>query len=1352
VPEQRSPRYELLDVLSRAGSTEIARGIDRQHGREVVLRVRHLADATEREAALAEGRALLSLRPHPVLPTVRDDFFLDDRTYVVVMDAVDGASLRLFVEERGDPGLPLGTVLIGLEAVAGAIDHLHRHDPEIVHGDVRPENVLIGEGGRISLLFGTPVESTSDGANPYAAPEQATGTPRRAADVYGLAASTCFALTGAPPAAGTAIDWTGVSPEIAKRLDRVIRRALDPDPSRRPPSAPDFMERLAAARETTVPAGVVTFVLTDVEGSTDLWETHPDAMVGVMMRHYELAADIAEAHDGRMPRSQGEGDSTLTAYSRASDAIDAVLHFQRAIRDEPWPDGIELRIRAGLHTGEAQVEHGDYFGATLSRAARVRGLARGGQTFCSQATAELVTDQLPDGVTLTDLGRVTLKGLQRAEEVYELRAEDLADLAPAASLPTSEPARARLPFPTTLVTDSAFVDRREPIMAVTAQWDATSDDWHRRLVLVDGDPGIGKSRFAAEFAQQCYEAGATVLHGRCFEGSVAPYQPFVEVLEHIVRHSAPGEVRSDIVASGTLLTRLVPDIATRFPDLPDPVRGEPNTERYLVLDAVNTMLSGVAKRTPLLLVLDDLHWADQPTVAMLSHLARSPDAAPLMVLATWRAHEVARDAPIAHALADLRRDPGVVELNLDGLDEAGVAELIAGCAPAARDDFVRSVSRATAGNPLFVREICSHVGETGSKPSSFTLETLGVPEGVKEVIGRRVARLPEGGERLLTVAAVIGRDFDIDVLVAVTDVAEDEALDLLDHACAARIVEEVHGHVGRYSFVHTLTRETLYDSVGATRRARLHRRVAEALEQQFADDLDEHFGSLAYHYGQAGSELTKAVEYAWRAGDQALARFAHEEAAGHFERGLELASEPDRERCDLLLGLAEARRRAGDVPGSQKAFADAGALARELHDAERLARAAIGNFRGHTLASPSWHEPTIVLLEDALGALPPEDSSLRARVLAALSLELYFTDKRQRGIPVGAEAVAMARRLADDDALAFALACAHTSISYPDHLDERLAVSAELVAVCERLGNQELALVGHVHRASDLLESMQVEEARDEAARARSIVELLGQPMQRYFVVWLESTLALLDARFTEAAQLADEALEIATRSDHPDALVVWGTQSLVLAWQRGDTVALVEPARRLLADFPDLASWPAAVALVEATAGHLEHARHRLEAFAADPDSLEFGATWMGAAMALIEVARILDDPAAAGTFARLLEPYADRLAVVSLTVAEIGPVRRALGVAATLNGDFAAAEHHLELALATAESILAPAHVARTRVDLARMLLARGREGDAATAYELLDETRVLADILKMSGLLADIRALQADAPSAR
>jgi hypothetical protein len=578
----------------------------------------------------------------------------------------------------------------------------------------------------------------------------------------------------------------------------------------------------------------------------------------------------------------------------------------------------------------------------------------------------------------------------------------------------------------------------------------------------------------------------------------------------------------------------------------------------------------------------------------------------------------------------------------------------------------------------------------------------------------------------------------------VTGVGEDDAIDLLDDACAARLIEEA-GHAGRYSFVHALTRETLHDSLGSTRRARLHHRVAEAIERQRSANLEDDLGVLAYHYATSGSDMAKAVEYATRAGEHSLARLAHEEAAAQFERGLAVPGAPDRARCDLLLGLAEARHRGGDVLGSHAASEEAAALARALGDAERLARAAVGSFRGHVMAHPSWHDPRIELLEQALAALPADDSALRARVLAALSLELHFTPQKARGTAMSAAGIEMARRVGEDETLAFALACGHTAVFDPARIDARLRIATELVEVGARAGQPQLELSGHVQRACDLLELARVAEARSESAAAAALVSELGQPMARYFVIWLQSTLALVEGRLDDAERLSTEALEIGMAANHPDSMVAFGTQAVILGWQRGQVAHLVQPAEQLLAEFAELTAWRAAVALVQTLAGRHDEARENVRVFAANLDTLEFNSIWTAALVALVEVCRILDQREMVASIYERLAPYGGTMCVVSLNVSEMGPISRSLGVLATLRADFAGAERHFHDALALSERIGAPSHVARTQVDHARMLLARREPGDGERAQGALAAAAALATRIGMGGLLADIDVMQ-------
>lgn len=437
-PPLLADRYEPQGLLGTGAHAQVALAWDHRHRRKVVLKIR-LAGAQEAlEAQLAETRLLLSLRPHPGLPAVREDFFDDDR-YVIVSDWVEGTSLAGVLAERGDPGLPVGSVLGWLTEAAEALEHLHRHDPPIVHGDVKPANLVLTPEDRVVLVdLGSDAgrAPASRGTPGYVAPEVTAGAaPTPAADVYGLAATAVALLTGSAPS-GRRATWEWVPPATAAALDRSLRRALGVDPLRRPASSRLLMERLRSVFEAALPSGIVTFCLTDVEGSTPLWDAHPEAMAEALALHDAIVAEAVDDHTGHLIKAQGEGDSTLSVFARASDAVRCAVALHQSLTAAEWPDDVRLSVRTSLHTGEAQLRDGDYYGSTVNRAARLRSLARGRQVLMSQATSNLVADARPPDTALVDLGERALTGLSRPERVFELV---LPGAAPAPPDPPPEP-------------------------------------------------------------------------------------------------------------------------------------------------------------------------------------------------------------------------------------------------------------------------------------------------------------------------------------------------------------------------------------------------------------------------------------------------------------------------------------------------------------------------------------------------------------------------------------------------------------------------------------------------------------------------------------------------------------------------------------------------------------------------------------------------------------------------------------------------------------------------------------------------------------------------------------------------
>jgi len=382
---------------------------------------------------------------------------------------------------------------------------------------------------------------------------------------------------------------------------------------------------------------------------------------------------------------------------------------------------------------------------------------------------------------------------------------------------------------------STFVGREREMTQLRSRW-SKARDGQRQVVLLTGDPGIGKTRLAAELAFGANTEGSVVLFGGAEEGAGLPYQPFVEALRHYVSVCPLNMLRSQIGSTGAEMVTLAPELAVRLSNLPTSRPADPDSGRYRLFDAVTSFLVEISRANPVVMVLDDLHWADKRTFQLLRHIVRSTMRAPLFILGTYRQADLERTHPLSEALADLRRDSAFKRIALEGLNEGDVGALIGSWvsreSPAALDQaahFIHTISKHTEGNPFFIEEVLRHLAETGGIYqqdgrwlTDMTTEQMGIPEGVKDVIGQRLSRLSDDCNSVLTIASVIGREFDLDTLERASDLSKDRLMDLQEEAITARVVAEIPHVLGRYRFSHALIHETLYDDLTTTRRVRLH--------------------------------------------------------------------------------------------------------------------------------------------------------------------------------------------------------------------------------------------------------------------------------------------------------------------------------------------------------------------------------------------------------------------------------------------------------------------------------------------------------------------------------------------------
>jgi tetratricopeptide (TPR) repeat protein len=829
------------------------------------------------------------------------------------------------------------------------------------------------------------------------------------------------------------------------------------------------------------------------------------------------------------------------------------------------------------------------------------------------------------------------------------------------------------------------------------------------LVLVTGEPGIGKSRLLSELDRIAPAAGARVVRGTCWEGDGAPaFWPWIQVLRACLR---------DLGTAGLDGA----DEALRLVDARagDPPAGDPDRTRFALFDSVATVLRAAATARPLVVVLDDLHWADLGSLRLLDFLARGLPGEPLLVAGGYRDAELAADGEAGGLLAGLAARADV--LALSGLDTAEVGLLLAattGTAPA--EDTAAAIRARTAGNPLFVREL-GRLLAARSRLSDVDLQGV-LPEGVRAVLRRRLARLPHGCHALLEIAAVLGADVGIDVLAAAAGIPPREVAGHLDEAARARLV--VPTGPGRYTFGHDLVRDTLCAGLPLARRAELHHRIGATLEDLEPDAV----AALAHHFAEAAAggadTAAKAVDYARRAGRLALDALAYEQAADHFRRALDLCRDPAG-RIELLLDRGDALLRRGDLVAARADFTAAANAARTAGRPDDLARAALGFAAGLSgFEVRLWDAVQIDLLEEALAALGDEHPVLRASTMARLSVALSFVASPVRRERLAEDAVALARRAGDEVALAQALAGHCDAIAGPDDVDVRLAEAAEIVAIAQRVRDRGLELLGRRLLVVALLETGDTAAADAEIAAFERVATALRQPLYSWYVPLWRGMRARLRGDLAEVRRCAAEAARVGALAESRNARVL----SIVLdnwaAVEEGElTVPFAEMVGELVVELPELAPGGAGSLLDLFPCQPLTPVvTAAMDTIAALIPRFPVDSEWMSsmcfAAWSVVDAGH----RDAAAVLYDVLAPHAHRFAVDGIGVGSHGCAARYLGALAHLLGRYQDAEAHFELALAANRQALSPLLVAHTRRQYGAMLADRGGPGDAERAGALL------------------------------
>jgi class 3 adenylate cyclase len=1051
-----------------------------------------------------------------------------------------------------------------------------------------------------------------------------------------------------------------------------------------------------------------TILVTDLVGSTQLRIQLGEERADELRRlHDRLLHTAIESNSGTVIK--GLGDGVLAMFSGAADAVAAAVSIQRAAyahnRSTP---GEVLDIRIGLSSGDVSLEGGDCFGTPVVEASRLCGVALGGNILAADIVRLLARGR--GGHVFTAAGERELKGLP--------------DPVPVAVVAWEPPEleEGGVPFPARINPQSLlpFSGRDVQVEALLQAWkEATGGE--RRIVLVSGEPGIGKTRLSAEVARRVHDHGGVVLFGRCEEDMGMGYQPFVEALGQVLATRPRPEQLGRFAGE---LARLSADLSSVVPGLEAPVQSDPDTERYRLFDAIAAWLGAMSSSSGVLLILDDLHWAEKPTLLLLRHLVRSLEPMKLLVIGTYRDTDLDRTHPLASIMTDLRQEPTVSRLALTGLDVAGVTELLATAADQRFevdiDQLAQLLWSETEGNPFFVQEVIVNLVESGRLvqrdgvwTTDLELTELGIPEGVRETVGRRLSRLSDAANTVLGLAAVIGSVVDVELLLDISDLSEEAVLDALDEVSAAGLLRETTS--GLYEFTHALVRSTLYDEISATRRGRRHREVAEALERSHAPDP----AALAFHFRRAGTVDTRAVDYAQAAGEASLRSLAFDQAVAFFGQALEAHEDTDGDRsrrCSLLVRLGISERLAGE-PGFRDTLLTAAALAQELRDTALLCEAALANNRGFFSVLFAVDHERVAVLKAALEAIGPEDSTTRARLLALLALETMYGDPDLKRLELAEEAVAMARRLHDDRCLLEVWRSAQLSTWTPERVPQLAAEHPALLALAEQVGDaQELVYVC----LWGICRSVEMDDHRGAntlLARLSQVVRDFNSPIFRWLEAMFRCTIMTIVSSGDDIEAAATVALQLGSDAGQPDAYMIFAAQLLFARIMQGRLAEIDDLIRSQVSDNPATFVWRCILACSLIAGGNEEEASSIVEELStgrAHEAPIDF--LWLMAQSFLADAIAQVGTAEQAVAQYEVLAPYHGRLPCSGANVLPSCTLYLAMLAARTQRNEVAT--QLFEEALAQHEAIGASIWLARTQLEFGRFLIGIGQK-DHARAF---------------------------------
>ncbi|MBA2724722.1 MAG: AAA family ATPase [Actinobacteria bacterium] len=935
---------------------------------------------------------------------------------------------------------------------------------------------------------------------------------------------------------------------------------------------------------------LATVLFTDVEGSTDFRTRRGDDAAHHRLQglHNVITQEI-EHHGGRVIKALGDG--VLAIFRSPRSAVTSAMSVQRevGILNRSYPEDA-LQIRIGLNTGEVRVEGDDVFGESVNAAARIAALARGGQTLISSVMKDLL-GTVP-AMTLADTGLHSLKGFTEKWQLYQVEGEESSQL--------------------TFLNKTPFVGRESEL----AQLERILEQVMRgrgNVVLIGGEPGIGKTRLAEEVAVRAGQKGMLSFTGHCFEMETAiPYAPFAEILEATAETIPADTFREVMGDSASELARFAPQIKQMFPDIPPRAELPGEEDRRYTFNSISRYMRRCAMARPVMLILDDLHWGDESTLRLLEHLAMNLQDLPVLIVGTYRDVELATSRPLARTLETLVRQRAAQRLALKRLtqtDVQGMLHRLSGREPP--QALVEAIYSETEGNAFFVEEVFRHLYEEGKLFDStntwradLQIDELDVPEGVRLVIGRRLERLRDETKKVLTAAAVLGRVFEFDLLAGIHDLHQLDPLDAMDEAERAHLIAPMAGRDARYTFVHELVRQTLLTDVSLPRRQKFHLQIAEVIEDRRESELEKYTSDLAHHLYQAGAAASpsKTIDYLIRSGDHAQSIAASEDALRSYESALSLIDD-ELQRGKVLYKVGRARRGLQGAE-SQAAFEEALDIFERLGETDRFLRTCLMVADRHTFAgewqraidvlgrglemagndhtiytgaalalqsvalswSARYEESKARLQQTAAVAESLDDPRLKVGVLSASAIHHWAFGQFEECIDSGLAAAESLRAVGATWQLSTVLGYVQYSLACMGRWEEAEQVHDELWPLSTRIGQiATLLFARRWHEVYLFLQRFDLDRSQREAEKDLELTRASGGPWVAESYAWLGS-IELMRGNIDPGIALLEEGVKRANKGAFDGwhlALLILG---LSLVGERDKVLLHVQRMREALA------------------------------------------------------------------------------------------------------------------------------------------------------------------------------------------